>query len=158
MFVCNRAIRQKRLRDMQGVDVIDSHFGRNVCPDGSERKRSGINHHFSVESGVKRISCAEMDGVFADQVIAVIEVSGRSERREEGMSHKRDGRGIEIEISFPAEKRRIIGGGEDQSLGTLVIRRNHLFTAESERLCLAVERHDIGRVLLCDHTGLQAAP
>ena len=74
------------------------------------------------------------------------------------MAHDADGVGVEIEVSFIAEKRRIVRLAEDERLGELVIGRCHLIAGDAERLRLAVEGQDIGRVILRDHTGLQATP
>ena len=56
------------------------------------------------------------------------------------MSHQGDTVGVEIEVSFAAYEGRVVRGGEYQCLRTLVIRRNHLMTAQPKGLRLLVKR------------------
>ena len=99
-----------------------------------------------------------MNRVLACQVIPVVEVTGRRQRRQERVTHERDGGCVEIEVAFASDQSRIIGRREDERLRHLVIGGREIFSRCAERLRLAVERQDIGRVLLTDHAALQAAP
>ena len=74
------------------------------------------------------------------------------------MAHDGDRIGIKIHIPLIAQQGGVIGRGEDERLGTLVIGRRHVCSAQSKSLRLTIERHDIGGILLRDHARLQAAP
>ena len=157
MFVRNRTIGHQRLGHMERIDVVDRYFRGHVGRERTERKRSRIDDHRAVKRGVERVARTEMDGV-ALQIIAIIEVAACGEGREEGMAHDRDGVGVEIEVSFAAQQGRVVRFGENQCLRALVVSGRHVRSAETERLRLAVERQDIGGVILGNHAALQAAP
>ena len=72
MFVRDCSIGCERLGDVDIVDVVDSHFGRDVCGDGFERKGSCVDHHLSVEGCVERVARMEMNGIFAFEVVTVV--------------------------------------------------------------------------------------
>ena len=158
LLVGDRSVRREGLAQMERVDVVDRHLRRHVCADRPQRKSGGIDHHLTVESGIKRIAGPKMNRVLAYQIIPVIKVAGRRQRRQERMTHERDGRCVEIEVAFASDQSRIIGRREDERLRHLVIGGRELFAFSAERLRLAVERQDICRVLLTEHAGLQAAP
>ena len=118
MFVGYRTVFRQGLRHMQGIDVVHRHFGGNVGTNGTKRKRRGVNHHLSVERGIERIAGTEInsdkrrrfgtDGVLFNEVITIIQVTAACQRREESMPHQADRVGVEIEVAFATQERRIV--------------------------------------------------
>ena len=74
------------------------------------------------------------------------------------MSHQRNRVGVEIEISFAAKQCRIVRLAENKCLRALVVGWNHIGAGNAEGLRLAVERKDVCRVFLRNHTCLQTRP
>ena len=63
LLVLNRII-DKRLADMERLEVINGRLRRDRRCDSSELVSRGVNTHFAIKSGVIRILCAEMQDVF----------------------------------------------------------------------------------------------
>ena len=70
------------------------------------------------------------------------------------MAHKGDRVGVEIEVSFRAKEGGVVGGREDERLGSLIVSGYHVGSAEAEGLCLAIEGHEVRGVILRDESAL----
>ena len=102
MFINDGPIRRESLGYMQRVYVIHRYLGRHVGIDGTQGVRGGINHHLTVERSIERITSAEMNDRIVLQIIAIIEISVRSQRRKKSMPHEGNTMLVEIEVSFVA--------------------------------------------------------